>query len=386
MKKIIYLLSLVLVLFSLAGCNTQNPDDGNSAKASDYFPILENTRYIYQGEQNDYGTFDVYPDYTNDQAMQLRFNNNNTYELAVIKTADDQVTLTYLNQNVNYRENFLEKTNTDQVLLKTPIATGTTWQVSEGVTGTITNVAVSVETPIATYEAIEVTTQSSDQTMIAYYVEDVGLVKRTTTTANSSVTSILNEIVQDATFTQNVNFYYPNLDHGLIYYQTRELEFKTNDVTAAILQDSYKEVPENVGAVLSANTTINDYYLNDDNQAYLDLSQEFITEMNAGAQMESMILQALADTFGSYFASNELMLRIAGNLYESGHIALAEDETLSVDTINTFDIATFADHEPGETPTTVASDYFPIINNSHYVYQGAGNEYAAFDVYNRLQR
>lgn len=381
MKKIIYLLSLFLVLFGVAGCNPQEPNNGTQTTARDYFPILQNTHYLYQGDQNDYGTFDVYPDYVNDQAMQLRINNNNTYQLAVIKTASDQVSLVYQDQDIPYRENLLDRTNTENILLKNPVATGTSWQASAGVTKTITNASATVETPLATYEAIEITTEYSDYQTIEYYAKDVGLIKTTTITANSSVTSILTSIVDDATVTQNVNFYYPNLDHEKIYYQTKSLEFKTNDVTATILQDNYKDVPDNVIGVLTPNTAINEYYLNSDNQAYLDLTGEFISEMNAGAQLETMILQAVANTFGSYYNSNELLLRIDGNLYESGHMAYGEDETLAVDTINSFDIATFADHEPDETPTTLASDYFPIINNSHYVYQGAGNEYASYDVY-----
>ncbi len=380
MKKIIYLMSLILVLFSFSACDTQNPDNGG-ALASDYFPILENVRYYYRGEQNDYGTFDVYPDYADDQSMQLRISDNSTSKLAVIKAADDQVTLVYQDQDINYRENLLAKTNTDLVLINTPIAVETSWQFGEGVTRSITDVATTVETPIANYEAIEITTEYGDHSTVEYYAKDVGLVKSITTTANSSVTSILSSIVQDTSITQAVNFYYPNLDHEIIYYQTRDLEFRTNDVTATILQDSYKEVPEKVNAVLGANTIINDYHLGENDQAYLDLSQEFISEMNSGAQLESMMLTALANTFGSYYGVNELMLRIDGNLYESGHIALGEDETLAVDAINSFDIATFDDHEPGQTPTSVASDYFPIINNSHYFYQGSGDVYASYDVY-----
>lgn len=381
MKKIIYLMTLILALFSFSACDTLNPDNGGSALASDYFPIMENVRYYYQGDQNDYGTFDVYPDYASDQAMQLRVNANDTCEMAVIKTADNQVTLVYQDRNVSYRENLLEKTNTDLVLLKTPIAADSSWQFGESATRSITNVATTVDTPIASYEAIEVTTDYGDYQTIEYYAKDVGLVKKTTITANSSVTSILTSVVLDAAIIQSVNFYYPNLDHEIIYYQTKELQFKTNDSTAAIIQDGYKYVPENVNPVLSANTTVNDYYLNDENQAYLDLSSQFISEMNSGAQLESMILTALANTFGSYYGANEVMLRIDGNLYESGHIALLEDETIAVDAINSFDIATFDDHIPDATPTSVASDYFPIIDNSHYVYQGAGNEYASYDVY-----
>jgi hypothetical protein len=53
--------------------------------------------------------------------------------------------------------------------------------------------------------------------------------------------------------------------------------------------------------------------------------------MNAGSALEGMILESLADTFGSYFQTDRVVLTIAGKPYESGHFKISETEPLTPD-------------------------------------------------------
>lgn len=91
------------------------------------------------------------------------------------------------------------------------------------------------------------------------------------------------------------------------------------------------------GAVFTANTKINKYYLNDENIVCLDLNNAFLTEMNAGAEYEAMILQSIANTFGSYYQQNKVLLTIDDALYSSGHFEFVEGEylTVNLDSIQT---------------------------------------------------
>jgi hypothetical protein len=70
----------------------------------------------------------------------------------------------------------------------------------------------------------------------------------------------------------------------------------------------------------------------------IDLNQAFLSEMNAGALYESMILTSIANTFAQYMGAEEIILTIDGRLYASGHLEMMEGETISVDFSNTQEI------------------------------------------------
>nr|WP_225877723.1 GerMN domain-containing protein [Alkalibacter mobilis] len=123
-------------------------------------------------------------------------------------------------------------------------------------------------------------------------------------------------------------FFYPSLDDETYYYQTKPVEFETNDITRKVLEKEYKN--ESPSTVLTENTEINWLYLNNDGMVYIDVSGDFVTEMNAGAAYESMILQALANTIGNYYGVERILLTLDGDLYESGHILLQQGEYLTV--------------------------------------------------------
>ena len=119
---------------------------------------------------------------------------------------------------------------------------------------------------------------------------------------------------------------------GQFYYKTKEIQFKTNDITRQVLEGAYKEeVPAaNVGKVLSQQAKINSLYVDQNNHVYIDLNKDFITNMNAGGLYEQMILQSIANTFGQYYQSEKVYLTIDNNAYESGHISMEKGEFLTV--------------------------------------------------------
>jgi spore germination protein GerM len=136
-----------------------------------------------------------------------------------------------------------------------------------------------------------------------------------------------------------MQFYFPNLDMGKIFIKNKEVFFQTNDSTSQVLEEAYKAaIVSNVGEVFTTNTKINSLFLNSDNKVEIDLNSAFLTEMNAGAEYESMILQSLANTFGQYYGVEEVILTIDGKPYASGHIEMQEGESIKVNYENTEEI------------------------------------------------
>jgi len=342
MKKIYKITIMLICIITLIGCSPKPDGNGDGTEqltVSDYFPIRDNTRYIYEGYGNEYAAYQATVDYSQDDKIQQRINNGGTEIVTVFKIADGKVTKVFSRGETYFRQNFMDEQSNgpEEIILMEPIEVGTSWTAGDSQT-TITSLDKEVETPYGTYDALEVTAEGTDAKTINYYVKDIGLIKTIYIGADYEVSSALSSIDEEVSFTQTVRFYYPNIDDEKYYYVDIDIDFMTNDSTGDVLCGLYKQMPENtnitVGKVFSANTVINSIYLNSDGIVYLDLNRSFLTEMNAGSGYEGMILQSIANTFGGYFNTDKLILTIDGQLYESGHFAFQKGEYITVNLDN----------------------------------------------------
>ncbi len=314
-------------------------EDPPKLNLSSYYPIKENTKRIYIGTGNEYASFNVRPLYTNKNKVQNMVDNGGTVLAEIIEVKSDAITKLLSRPEIYYRENLLSDSilnardkKKDEILLKAPLKKGNSWTLNDGRKRTITNLSADVKTPLKSFKAIEVTTQGKgkDKT-IDYYAKDVGLVKTTFLSDGEEIKSELKSIEENVKFTQNIRFFYPDVDSDNLYYKEKNVDFKTNDITRQTLEKVYKDILKDTkSTVLTKNTKINYLYLNRDGMVYIDLSKNFIKEMNAGSGYESKILQSLAATFGTYYDAKKVVLTIDGGNYESGHIFLGKGDYLDV--------------------------------------------------------
>jgi len=298
------------------------------------YPFEADTYRVYEGKGNEYASYDVYVDFMQSDRIQIRENNGGTEIVRVLEKKDGMLKEVIFEPETYYKENFLTKeANTDRILLMEPIEVGTTWK-NDNETNTITAVDKEVVTPYGTYLAVEVTrvtkNEKDEYTNIDYYAEDMGLIQSLNIGEGYEVSSSLQKVEKNAVQKKVVNFYYPNAMDERIFLYRKEIEFTTNDIPRILIIEAYKELPKEAAPVLTPNTKVNYLYLNQDGMVYVDLSRDFMNEMNAGAGYESLILQSLANTFGDYYGTSKVMLTIDGDTYESGHILLREFEPLEV--------------------------------------------------------
>jgi uncharacterized lipoprotein YehR (DUF1307 family) len=334
-KVLVYTLMASMSLFAFAGCGQNNDGDTPELTAADLFPLEENVLYEYEGTGNEFAAFTVFNEYLDEDSVQQRIDNGGTVIARVYVIGDGKVTRTLSRGETYYRENMMDQTDADQeVVLMEPIEEGTTWQLGDGSTRTITGVDVDVETPAGDYKCVEVVTEGENATTTDYYAKDVGLVKTATQLEgeDTEISSTLKQITTDAERLETVQFFFPNINDDLIYIKNYQVSFRTNSVTTEVLEAGYKAaLVDNVGAVLGANTKINSLKLNEDGKVELDLSSEFVTEMSAGAGYEMMLLQSLANTFCRYYNAEEMILTIDGETYTSGHIDLEPGQSIKAD-------------------------------------------------------
>lgn len=349
MRKNICVILIIVTFVLLTGCGkgltskTKNTGNANPtisnpkataaiATIGDYYPFEKSIKYMYAGNGNEYATYFVYVDYLRGNRQQIRVNNGGTETVKVLENKDGELRLILSKGEIYYREDFTAQINNrPEILLKEPLTIGNSWTLKDGSKRSITNVKVTIKTPLASYECIEVTTVSKESTDKAYYAANIGLVK-TLFTSNGEITSSLSKMEKKVPFVQTVKFYYPNGNDSMNYVTNKDLSFDTNDITKKIFEKYFKEAPnKNVGRLISPNTTIKSLYLNKDNIVYVDFSKEFTQKMNTGSSYENQILQCITNTLGDYYMVKKVYITVEGKPYSSGHILMKKGEPFIVD-------------------------------------------------------
>lgn len=305
---------------------------GASSSVADYFPIAENTLYKYLGSGNEYASYTVFIEYAAGRKVQQRVDNGGTVMAKVIKIENSKAARVLSSGEAYVRQNYLNATETEEeILLMEPIKAGTTWTVKESIERTITSADIVISTPLGNYHAVEVVTKGPDSQTVDYYAKDVGLVKSVFLSGDTEITSSLQSIQEDVPLVQKARFYYPGSDGKTLYFVEKELSFRTNDSPAAVLEAAYRQDPgKQAKASLTPASKINSLQKNEDGTALIDLNQAFLTEMNAGAQYETLILQSIANTVGAFYQTDRVLLTIDQKPYASGHISLKKGDTLEV--------------------------------------------------------
>lgn len=348
MKRVHFIAGLLLALMFLSGCVTRdsvpkgdlniNPEEQQQTEVEhslkNYFAYQENTRYVYQGQGNEYASYTTSVDYIKGNRVQLRSNNGGTETVKVLENNNGQLTLLLAKGETYYREDFTQGpslSSNGEVILKEPFLKGTTWTLADNRKRTISNIDVTVTTPSGNYKAIEVTTEGKSDKVLDYYAPNIGLVKTVFTANGMQVSSTLSKLEKNVPLVQSVKFYYPNINEGKLYFTDKKLTFNTNDITKQLFEKEFKGQDQgNSSKLIGPNVKIKSLYLNKDNMVYIDFSHELLGEMNAGAGYESMILQSIVNTVGAYYGVEKVYLTVEGNPYSSGHIAMKKGEAFTV--------------------------------------------------------
>ncbi len=361
MKKFTLILSAIFMVLFISGCGENNNNNQDTtatvspsaspttavssspaSSISDYFAYSANTKYTFAGIGNEFASYTVYVDYISGNRVQIRKNNGGSEIVSVLEKKDGKIMLLSGQGECYYRENFTEKTfKNPEILLMEPIIKGTSWLLpNNGGTRKITGIDVSVTTPNGKYKTVAVTTiNKGGNKTVDYYAKFIGLVKSVYKYDTDDITSSLESIKENTPFNQKINFYYPNGNNSKIYFVENQIVFNTNDITKLTFENAFKNPPKKyLGKLISTNTKIISLYLQKNNVVYVDFSKELVSEMNAGAGFESMILQSITNTLGNYYGVDKVYITVNGKPYSSGHIMMKKGEAFDVKTDGNIEI------------------------------------------------
>jgi len=231
-KKIFLIISLLLSIVFLSSCankdavklseNNKSTPPENEAELltiKDYYAYKENTKYVFEGQGNEYASYTVFIDYKLGNHIQLRSNNGGTEIVKVLEYKDGELRVLLSRGECYYRENLTQVPSSNvEILLKEPLVQGTSWTLVDGRKRFITNLGVDVTTPLGTYKALEITTEGKESETKDYYVSNIGLVKSVFTSNGLEVSSTLSKLETNVPFVQTVRIFYPNSNVDKLYF------------------------------------------------------------------------------------------------------------------------------------------------------------------------
>ncbi len=330
---------------------TEDIDDNDEIEEvsiADYFLYKENTIYKYISLNDQSPTDSMYNQehfliHRDGDVSQVKIviPSENIEYVEVIELNEDYAKLLYTNSsNSKYNHtNFINNLPTEDssLIMEGPLSVGANWPVDDTSVAEITNLNIEVEVPFGKFNAIEVATnhENGDYTK-KYYVKDLGLIKTITSSIETGEhISVLNSIEENSELeSTNMTLYAYDvvMDNVIIAEEPITLGYEPN--YELILENMLKTVKsENYMALLTPNTTINSATLTYDDvndttadisSVVLDLSRDFIDELNVGASIEQTIIECLVATVGEYYGVAYVTILIDGQAFEDGHIQFGE--------------------------------------------------------------
>lgn len=305
---------------------------------ADYFPILPDVSCRFDVSGGKDLPVSTYVEFTGQDTIQIKYDNGTTIKHVLYAIRDGEVRIAVERSELYAREDLslLPSEGDGEILLKEPLKVGTTWYVDGGIRS-ITDLKARVDTPAGSFSAIEVTTIGNDTATRQYYAPGIGLVKTIRTGAFED-TSVLGTRTTGQPEPMNLTLYYPKMTDTKVVVTSEMTQAKlySNDLLTDLLADCFRHPAEtDTMPLMSENTKIRSMSQDPvSGIVTIDFSKEFISEMNAGSETEVAILQCVANTAGSVYCASGVIITIDGQLYESGHIAFKQGESIAVDYYN----------------------------------------------------
>ncbi|NLL80827.1 MAG: GerMN domain-containing protein [Tissierellia bacterium] len=345
MKKLSILCLIIAIIF--VGCNpingvkddatedTSGSLDHSLAEISDYFPFLGNTVIEYQGIGNEFAEQKTFFEFIDGNKAQMKVLNPGTNLIKIYELKNGTLTEVYMEGEFYHIENMLNATsNKEDIILSEPIQVGNTWKSLDGYEREITGLDEIIETPYDTYTALEITTTFEEgRYQKEYYAKGVGLVAKIYTDNDMEVKSLINNMTSSS-ISQGIELFYPLKNgNGLSFIEDSFL-FRTNDDIKELMESKMKDpIDDRLIPLLPKDVSINRINLDRGEWVVkIDLSDNFIEEINAGSSYEYELVQGIVNTLGKYYDTDKVFISLSDRPYESGHLQLEEGEIFKVST------------------------------------------------------
>ncbi len=354
MKKLIALLLTICLLSGCAAKNNENAPNapespapteetqGNNQESlsgtsvSDWFPFIENTVYVYEGNGVvEAASYEAYYGYIEDNRAQRGLWTSTINATDIFEVSNGELRLAYGDPSNYFFDNVLSfGPNMQWVILKEPIEVGNKWALNDSAICEITDMNKTIQSDMGELSAMEVVT-TYDNGMVEknYYSKGIGLVQSVYNADIGEIVSTIKELKKDTGVQVPATFYCLDVTNNEVEKIEIPVTLKTNDDYLSFFENEMKEAQsEDIVPLLTKNTKIQSLTFDWDAQtATIDLSKEYLEEVNVGDGIQSTILQCITNTIGNFYGVAKVKITVDSKPFKSGSISFAPDEFLTVE-------------------------------------------------------
>ena len=308
---------------------------------SDFFPFEENVMFTIAPVDSIEGITatdqQIFTTIINGDRIQQRIMAPNIDNTVVLDRSGGTLTQEFIFQDFYLFEDVtMSPSNMHLVILQEPLMIGHSWSnefEEHPGTATITDVNVEITTPAGTFtDAIEVTTEfENGDTAVTHFAKGHGQIRDTYSTAmvdlegNATPISITTELTKVSRGPLVGNMYVFGPDDQIMTLETTGVEIEVN--TNQNFETLFADVLSNT---LIEQMSINKITIDRElSLSHVDFSNPFEL-VNFGVSYEELFLNALANTFGNFFYTENFRITINGQNYSSGHFTFADGEYIHI--------------------------------------------------------
>jgi len=333
MKKILLILTM-LVILPLTACDAA-PNDMPGGELGRFFPFKPDTLVTFTVEgTEDPGFRTIYNTYIRENRVQRMISATMfPPSTEIIEITDDQVRLIFGDPFHYSVEDLTGVTpSLEFVILQAPLEVGTTWNNGAEVS-TITSLDASIETPLGTLSALEVTTITSAGFEEKYYFADgIGLIKSVHPNPLGTFVVTLYEIEHDVPANLPMIAIFPDIENNTAYGDVRFIHARTNADLLPLFAHELATAPSNdMTPLLPDSSLINSMQIfRTDNFTHVDISPALNDWQGLGDGAIYATFMALVNTIGLFTEVTHVSFSMNGELFEWGPILLNLGEGVRV--------------------------------------------------------
>lgn len=282
----------------------------------DYFPFIADYYKYFEGDGNEFATFDMFVQYMDENRIQYLTRNGGTQVVTVYEKLDNEIKVVFTQPEVYYREKMLDRTGSIGTYLRGPVEVGTTWVNVHNQEMTITDVNVMIDG----VSSIEVQTVSDT----FYYGYKKGLVKEILNRDSFPVVSTLvKEQVGQPIDVQYTLFTYKDnkwVNNDIV------TPMMTNDIFRLRLSEEFVKYD-----MFPEDTIINSLYKNrTDDRIYVDVSSTIYNDLNSKVEEERRLQSIVRTIGGIYNNADQVYFWVDGLAYQGPFVQMAKNELLKI--------------------------------------------------------
>ncbi|HZK72225.1 MAG TPA: hypothetical protein VFD03_12035 [Clostridia bacterium] len=197
MKRILLVFMIVLSISFISGCKFTNQDKSKippTVNVTDYAPLTKGSYWEYEGNGNEYASFNRRVLFTQGNLAQISEDNGGTVISKIIEGTNEVVKLVYFEAESYQPSNMLETgfvANSEAIIIKSPLQVGTNWTDKDGKKEIVALDSI-VDTPLGKIDnCLKLKITNPDDTIYQYYKKGIGLVKQEFISGDTIITSTI---------------------------------------------------------------------------------------------------------------------------------------------------------------------------------------------------